>query len=97
LVKNLHNHQPVAKRGQVKVDSGSIDDFGKRLDNSINTMVFGTLQGHHPKRGQTAKKKYEDLKKGLVGSMLNVKGKGCACLQKIAVEQTRLKIPLLLI
>ena len=56
---------------------------------------FWDLTGPAPKEGQAAKK-YEDLKKGLVGSMLNVKGvKDVKALQKIAVEQTRLGIPLI--
>ncbi|HLF50877.1 beta-glucosidase BglX [Flavobacterium sp.] len=56
---------------------------------------FWEITGPAPKDGQAAKK-YEDLKKGLVGSMLNVKGvKDVRALQKIAVEQTRLHIPLL--
>lgn len=56
---------------------------------------FWDVTGPTPKGGLAAKK-YEDLKKGLVGSMLNVKGvKEVRALQKIAVEQTRLKIPLL--
>ena len=56
---------------------------------------FWDVTGPTPKEGLAAKK-YEDLKKGLVGSMLNVKGvKDVRALQKIAVEQTRLGIPLL--
>ena len=56
---------------------------------------FWDITGPVPKEGQAAKK-YDDLKKGLVGSMLNVKGvKDVKALQKIAVEQTRLGIPLL--
>ncbi len=56
---------------------------------------FWDITGPAPKEGQAAKK-YEDLKKGLVGSMLNVKGvKDVKALQKIAIEQTRLGIPLL--
>ena len=56
---------------------------------------FWDITGPTPREGQAAKK-YEDLKKGLVGSMLNVKGvKDVRALQKIAVEQTRLGIPLL--
>jgi beta-glucosidase len=56
---------------------------------------FWEITGPTPKEGQAAKK-YEDLKKGLVGSMLNVKGvKDVTALQKIAVEQTRLGIPLI--
>lgn len=56
---------------------------------------FWDITGPTPKEGQAAKK-YDDLKKGLVGSMLNVKGvKDVKALQKIAVEETRLGIPLL--
>lgn len=56
---------------------------------------FWNVTGPAPKGGQ-AEKKYEDLKKGLVGSMLNVKGvKDVKALQKIAVEQTRLHIPVI--
>jgi beta-glucosidase len=56
---------------------------------------FYEITGPTPKEGQAAKK-YDDLKKGLVGSMLNVRGvKDVRSLQKIAVEQTRLGIPLL--
>ncbi|REH01862.1 glycoside hydrolase family 3 protein [Flavobacterium aquicola] len=56
---------------------------------------FWDVTGPTPKEGLAAKK-YDDLKKGLVGSMLNVKGvKDVRALQKIAVEQTRLGIPLL--
>ena len=80
----------------------------KKVDSVISLMTldekigqlnqyngFWDVTGPIPKEGQAAKK-YEDLKKGLVGSMLNVKGvKDVYALQKIAVEQTRLGIPLL--
>jgi beta-glucosidase len=56
---------------------------------------FWNVTGPVPKEGQAAKK-YEHLKKGWVGSMLNVKGvKDVKALQKIAVEETRLGIPVL--
>ncbi len=56
---------------------------------------FWDVTGPAPKDGQAALK-YEHLKKGLVGSMLNVRGvKDVKALQKIAVEETRLGIPLL--
>ena len=43
------------------------------------------------------KKKYQDLKNGSVGSMLNVRGvKDVMAVQKIAVEETRLGIPLII-
>jgi len=56
---------------------------------------FWNVTGPAPKDG-TAAKKYEHLKKGWVGSMLNVKGvKDVKALQKIAVEETRLHIPVI--
>ena len=56
---------------------------------------FWEITGPAPKEGQ-AVKKYNDLKNGFVGSMLNVKGViNVRALQKIAVEQTRLGIPII--
>lgn len=56
---------------------------------------FWNVTGPAPKDGSAAKK-YEHLKKGWVGSMLNVKGvKDVKALQKIAVEETRLHIPVI--
>jgi len=44
-----------------------------------------------------AVKKYEHLKKGYVGSMLNVRGaEAVKAVQKIAIEETRLGIPLII-
>jgi len=56
---------------------------------------FWEVTGPVPEEG-TAALKYEHLKKGWVGSMLNVKGvKDVRALQKIAVEETRLGIPVI--
>ena len=56
---------------------------------------FWDVTGPEPKDGAAAIK-YDHLKKGLVGSMLNIKGvKDVKKIQKIAVEETRLGIPLL--
>lgn len=90
------------------VVNSSTDPIEKRIDSIMNLMTldekigqlnqyngFWDITGPVPKEGQAAKK-YDDLKKGLVGSMLNVKGvTDVKALQKIAVEQTRLGIPLL--
>jgi beta-glucosidase len=47
--------------------------------------------------GGTAEQKYDNIKKGLVGSMLTVRGVAeVKAVQKIAVEQTRLGIPLII-
>ena len=56
---------------------------------------FWEVTGISPKEGSAAKK-YDDLKNGNVGAMLNIKGvKDVQAIQKIAVEQSRLHIPLL--
>lgn len=92
-----------------KVSSASIQNpLDKRVDSLLKLMTleekigqlnqyngFWDITGPAPKEGQAAQK-YEHLKKGLVGSMLNVKGvKDVKALQKIAVEETRLHIPLI--
>ncbi|SFU47452.1 beta-glucosidase [Pustulibacterium marinum] len=57
---------------------------------------FWDVTGPSPKSGNEAKK-YEDIKKGLVGSMLTVRGVDqVRSVQKIAVEDTRLGIPLII-
>ncbi|NND63152.1 MAG: beta-glucosidase BglX [Flavobacteriaceae bacterium] len=57
---------------------------------------FWNVTGPAPENGDAAKK-YEHLKKGYVGSMLNVRGvKEVRAVQKIAVEETRLGIPLII-
>jgi beta-glucosidase len=56
---------------------------------------FWEVTGPVPKEGN-AKEKYDHLKKGLVGAVLNVKGvQNVRKLQEIAVKETRLGIPLL--
>ena len=57
---------------------------------------FWNVTGPSPKEGDAAKK-YEHLRKGWVGSMLNVRGvKEVKAVQKIAVEESRLGIPLII-
>ena len=83
-------------------------NFDKKVDEQLLKMTleekigqlnqysgFWDVTGPAPTEGSSAKK-YQDLKAGLVGAMLNVKGvKNIYKLQKIAVEETRLGIPLL--
>ncbi|AXG74861.1 beta-glucosidase BglX [Flavobacterium arcticum] len=80
----------------------------RKVDSVLNLMTleekvgqmnqyngFWDATGPAPQDGAAAKK-YDHLKKGWVGSMLNVRGvKDVKVLQKIAVEETRLGIPLL--
>ncbi|WP_452222696.1 beta-glucosidase BglX [Lacinutrix chionoecetis] len=57
---------------------------------------FWDLTGPAPKAGDAAKK-YEHLRKGYVGSMLNVRGvEDVRKVQKVAVEESRLGIPLII-
>ncbi|WP_299627841.1 beta-glucosidase BglX [uncultured Tenacibaculum sp.] len=57
---------------------------------------FWDVTGPVPEEG-TAKTKFEHLKKGWVGSMLNVRGtENVKEVQRIAVEETRLGIPLII-
>lgn len=71
-----------------------------KLEEKIGQMNqysgFWDATGPAPKEG-TAAKKYEHLKKGWVGSMINVRGvENVRAVQKIAVEETRLGIPLII-
>ncbi|MCG9791017.1 beta-glucosidase BglX [Flavobacterium algicola] len=93
---------------QSKVSFSKDNVLDRRVDSVLKLMTldekigqlnqyngFWEITGPTPKEGQAAKK-YEDLKNGLVGSMLNVKGViDVRALQKIAVEETRLGIPLI--
>ena len=57
---------------------------------------FWDLTGPAPNSGDAAKK-YEHLRKGYVGSMLNLRGvENVRKIQKIAIEETRLGIPLII-
>lgn len=57
---------------------------------------FWDLTGPAPDSGDAAEK-YEHLRKGYVGSMLNVRGvENVRSVQKIAVEESRLGIPLII-
>lgn len=57
---------------------------------------FWDVTGPSPKEGN-AKEKYDHLAKGLVGSMLNVRGaREVRAVQEVAVSQSRLGIPLII-
>jgi beta-glucosidase len=69
------------------------------LDEKVGQMNqyngFWDATGPLPKKGYE-KGRYDDLRNGMVGSMLNVTGvKNVSAIQKIAVEETRLGIPLI--
>lgn len=79
-----------------KVDSLlSIMTLEEKVGQMNQYSGFYDVTGPSPKEGQAANK-YKHLEQGLVGSMLNVKGvKKVRAFQKIAVENTRLGIPLI--
>lgn len=88
--------------------SVSDDPLARKVDSVLTLMTleekvgqmnqyngFFDATGPAPKEGSAATK-YEHLKKGWVGSMLNVTGtEHVRQMQKIAVEETRLGIPLI--
>ncbi len=96
------------KKTNITVVKYDNNRFNKSVDSILKLMTleekigqmnqyngFWEITGPVPKDGQAALK-YQHLKKGWVGAMLNVKGvKDVRALQKIAVEETRMKIPLL--
>ena len=83
--------------------------FQKKVDSLLKLMTldekvgqmnqyngFWNVTGPVPEEGGAADK-YEHLRNGLVGSMLNVRGtEQVRAVQKIAVEETRLGIPLII-
>ncbi|GLB51283.1 glycosyl hydrolase [Neptunitalea chrysea] len=89
-------------KGIKKSIAGKVDSLLNimTLEEKIGQMNqyngFWDVTGPSPKGGN-AEKKYEDIKKGLVGSMLTVRGVDqVRSVQKIAVEDTRLGIPLII-
>ncbi len=87
--------------GQDKSIEKKVDDLLNKmtLEEKIGQMNqyngFWDATGPTPK-GANNKKKYEDIKTGKVGSMLNVKDvKSIRNIQKLAVENSRLGIPII--
>ncbi|KJD34064.1 beta-glucosidase [Tamlana nanhaiensis] len=80
-----------------KVDSLlSIMTLEEKIGQMNQYNGFWDVTGPTPENGDAAKK-YEHLRKGYVGSMLNVTGvENVRTVQKIAVEETRLGIPLII-
>ena len=88
--------------------NGNLNDKDKFITNLLSEMTlmekigqlnqyssFFDATGPAPNKGEDSLK-YEQIKQGLVGSVLNVSGvKEVRALQKLAIENSRLKIPLL--
>ncbi|MEW7292458.1 beta-glucosidase BglX [Aquimarina sp. 2304DJ70-9] len=82
---------------EAKVDSLlSIMTLEEKIGQMNQYNGFWDLTGPKP-ADRAAAKKYEHLRKGWVGSMLNVRGvKDVRAVQKIVVEESRLGIPLII-
>ncbi len=82
---------------ETKVDSLlSIMTLEEKIGQMNQYNGFWDATGPEPEEGAAAKK-YEHLRKGWVGSMLNVRGvKNVRAVQKIVVEESRLGIPLII-
>ncbi len=96
-----------------KKDNLMIDTKNETINEKVNQLLskmtieekvgqmnqyngFWDVTGPVPENGN-AKKKYDHLRKGWVGSMLNVRGtENVREVQRIAVEETRLGIPLII-
>lgn len=99
----------VNKKSSSEIEMVKIVSVDKRVDALLAKMTldekvgqmnlyngFWDVTGPTPKEG-SAKLKYEHLRKGWIGAMLNVRGaKNVQEVQRIAVEETRLGIPLLI-
>jgi len=97
------------KNNTINSENNKTDAITSKIDSLLSVMTveekvgqmnqyngFWDLTGPSPKEG-TAAKKYEHLRKGWVGSMLNVRGvEQVRAVQKIAVEESRLGIPLII-
>ncbi|MBN3521032.1 beta-glucosidase BglX [Algoriphagus lutimaris] len=96
----FQNIKPVAKGDpalDARVDSLlSLMTLEEKVGQMNQYNGFWEVTGPAPKDGDAARK-YEHLRKGLVGSMLNVTGsENVRAVQRIAVEETRLGIPLVI-
>lgn len=93
LLKEKNKEQSV----EHKIDSLlSIMTIEEKVGQMNQYNGFWDATGPSPKEG-TAAKKYEHLRKGWVGAMLSVRGvKNVRAVQKIAVEESRLGIPLII-
>lgn len=101
-----------SQNGNLALETASNEttiDINKKVSDLLSKMTleekigqmnqyngFWNVTGPSPASGDAAKK-YEHLRKGYVGSMLNVRGvEEVRAVQKIAVEETRLGIPLII-
>jgi len=89
----LDKTKPIEERVRLLMNEMTLEEKVGQM-NQYNG--FWDVTGPAPKGG-TAELKYDHLKRGLVGSMLTIRGvKEVKSVQKIVVEQTRLGIPLII-
>ena len=95
--KNINNENNASNELDRRVDSVlSLMTLEEKIGQMNQYNGFWDVTGPVPAEGDAAKK-YDHLKKGWVGSMINVKGvEEVRKVQKIAVEETRLGIPLII-
>ena len=92
-IPHLDQTKPIEERIDLLMKQMTLEEKVGQM-NQYNG--FWEVTGPAPKGGD-AEKKYEHLRKGWVGSMLTVRGvKEVKAVQKIAVEETRLGIPLII-
>ena len=92
-MSHLDQTKPIEERIDLLMQQMTLEEKVGQM-NQYNG--FWEVTGPAPKGGDAAKK-YEHLRKGWVGSMLTVRGvKEVKAVQKIAVEETRLGIPLII-
>lgn len=98
---NIKSHT-ILKKAPYSDVKRKVDDLLKimTLKEKIGQMNqyngFWDVTGPVPSKG-SEERKYEDIKAGLVGAMLSVRGaKEVRAVQRIAVEDTRLGIPLII-
>ena len=97
ISKSRSSIDPIKLTIAQKVDSLlAIMTLEEKIGQMNQYNGFTDFTGPAPVGGD-AERKYEFLKKGYVGSMLNVRGvKNVRAVQKVAVEESRLGIPLII-
>ncbi|MBZ4040795.1 beta-glucosidase BglX [Flavobacterium hibisci] len=90
--KHLDVNKPVEERISLLMKEMTLEEKVGQMNQYNGSW---DVTGPKPESGSN-EEKYNNLKKGLVGSMLTVRGvKEVRAVQKIAVEETRLGIPLI--
>ena len=102
-MKLIHNIMVVAGAAALLVSCAAPkDDIDRKVDDLLSKMTLAEKIGQMnqlvgPKLTGIAANKslVEKVRRGIVGSVLNMRGPEVANLQKVAVEESRLGIPLI--